>query len=318
MMASLAERIALAGLAPLLLDAAMGTELTRRGADTSPPLWSARALTQAPHLVLEIHREAVLAGADILTATTFRTHPRTLTASGLSPVVARDQSRDLARKAVDLARTACQAAPDRQVWVAGSLAPLEDCYRPDLVPHDFDLAREHGAQAIHLAEAGADFILIETMNSSREARAAHRAVIQTGLPAMVSFVTDGQGSLLSGESLAAAARALLEDLPAPLAIGVNCIPARLIAGELARLHAALEGFPLLAYGNTGRPLDERAAAYTDPLGPSEYAEVARCWLNCGTRVAGSCCGTDASHTAALRRLFEKEIVDEAPSGSSRR
>lgn len=296
----------------------MGTELTRRGADTSPPLWSARALTQAPHLVFEIHREAVLAGADILTAATFRTHTRTLTASGLSPAVARDQSRELAHKAVDLARTACRAAPDRQVWVAGSLAPLEDCYRPDLVPPDFDVAREHEVQAILLAEAGADFILIETMNTSREARAAHRAVIQTGLPAMVSFVTDGKGSLLSGESLAAAARALLEDLPGPLAIGVNCIPARLVAGELARLHEAIEGFPLLAYGNTGTPLDERAAAYTDPLDPSAYAELARCWPGYGTRVAGSCCGTDASHTVALGKLFEKEIVEGARIGSSRR
>ena len=61
---------------PLLLDAAMGTELARRGADTRPPLWSARALRDAPELVRAIHAENVAAGADVLTVNSFRLHER--------------------------------------------------------------------------------------------------------------------------------------------------------------------------------------------------------------------------------------------------
>ena len=298
------ERIALEGSPPVLLDAAMGTELTRRGADTSPPLWSARALTSAPDLVRQIHEEAVLAGAEILTACTFRTHVRNLVASGLAPEKARDASRSLAKRAVALARTARGALEaQREIWIAGSLAPLEDCYRPDMVPDDSDLTREHRWQALHLAEAGADLILIETMNTLREAVAAHRAVIETGLPGLSSFVTDGNGSLLSGEPLIDAAKAVILDLPAPLAIGVNCIPARRVGGELERLAAALPGVPLLAYGNLGRPLDGSGEHYTDPVDPESYAALAADWTKLGLRVAGSCCGTGSRHTAALSLRF---------------
>ena len=66
----------------LLLDAAMGTELERRGAPMDLPLWSARALDECPELVLAIHCEEVAAGAEILTANTFRTHRRTLAREG--------------------------------------------------------------------------------------------------------------------------------------------------------------------------------------------------------------------------------------------
>ncbi|CAG0985225.1 partial Homocysteine S-methyltransferase, partial [Gammaproteobacteria bacterium] len=70
--ASLAARFA---ERPLLLDAALGTELSRRGAPASPPLWSARAILERPDLVLAVHRENAAAGSDVLTAGTFRTQP---------------------------------------------------------------------------------------------------------------------------------------------------------------------------------------------------------------------------------------------------
>jgi S-methylmethionine-dependent homocysteine/selenocysteine methylase len=94
---------------------------------------------------------------------------------------------------VQLAHQAA-ALPGRDIFVAGSLSPLEDCYRPDLVPDDAALAREHGAQARFLAEAGVDLILAETHNTIREAVAAVRAAKATGVPVFVSLVTDGKGA----------------------------------------------------------------------------------------------------------------------------
>ena len=137
----------------------MGTELERRGAATGLPLWSARALLESPELVLAIHRDEVAAGADILTANTFRTHRRTLAKEN-----AGERSAELTRTAVLLAREAARSA-SRPVWVAGSLSPLEDCYRPDLRPPGEALEREHAVQAEALASSGADLILIETQNS---------------------------------------------------------------------------------------------------------------------------------------------------------
>jgi S-methylmethionine-dependent homocysteine/selenocysteine methylase len=281
---------------PLLLDAAMGTELQRRDADTKLPLWSAAALVRDPELVWTIHSDEVSAGADILTANTFRTHARSLAKAGLA-----ERSGELGALAVQLAHQAA-AAPGRDIFVAGSLSPLEDCYRPDLVPDDAALSREHGAQARFLAEAGVDLILAETHNTIREAVAALRAAKATGLPVFVSLVTDGSGRLLSGESIADAARALLP--LEPDALGVNCVPAARLAGDLAALAAAAPGVPLLAYGNLGLPDDSRGWAFTEELSPEEYAETARGWIERGARIVGGCCGTTPAHSRALRQAID--------------
>lgn len=286
---------------PLLLDAAMGTELQRRGADTALPLWSARALVEAPDLVAGIHREEMEAGADLLTANTFRTHRRTLEKGGLGA-----RALDLTRAAVSLAREAAAAASP-PAWVAGSLAPLEDCYRPDLAPDDAALEREHAAQAEALAEAGADLLLLETHNSVREAAAAARAASRTGLPFVVSFVTDGSGRLLSGEPLADAVAALA-DLASGTAsaLGINCVPARRLGADLSALAVAFRESGLAAYGNLGLPADGPGWAFTEGLAPREYAALASGWLSPRLRILGGCCGTTALHTAALRRVLDAQ------------
>ena len=145
----------------------MGTELQRRDADTALPLWSARPLLRDPELVWTVHGDEVAAGADILTANTFRTHARSLAKAGLAPSAPESSPRGPSSSP-----TRRRPAPGREVFVAGSLSPLEDCYRPDLVPDDAALAREHGAQARFLADSGVDLILAETHNTIREAAAA--------------------------------------------------------------------------------------------------------------------------------------------------
>jgi S-methylmethionine-dependent homocysteine/selenocysteine methylase len=280
----------------ILLDAAMGTELQRRGADTRLPLWSARPLVESPDLVSAIHREEVEAGAEVLTANTFRTHGRTLAKGGL-----KKRSRELTALAVRLAREAADTA-GRQVFVAGSLSPLEDCYRPDLVPEDAALEREHREQAESLTEARVDLILLETHNTVRELVAATRAAKATGLPVIASMVTDGTGRLLSGEPIEDAVRAL--EKIEPDAISVNCVPARRLAFDLSRLVDAAWDVPLGAYGNLGIPEDERGWRFTNELSPDAYAETARRWLTLGARLVGGCCGTTAAHTGALRVLLD--------------
>lgn len=288
---------------PLVLDAAMGTELQRRDADTRLPLWSARALLQDPELVWTVHADEAAAGADILTANTFRTHRRSIRAAG-----AEADAAALTAEALGLAHRAA-AVPRRDIFVAGSLAPLEDCYRPDLAPDDRALAREHGEQARALAAAGADLILAETHNSIREAEAAVRAAKATGLPVAVSLVTDGKGRLLSGETIedAAARLVALE----PDAIGINCVPAARVVFELDRLKGAAAGIPLLAYGNLGLPEDERGWRFSDELAPEPYAEEAARWVALGARIVGGCCGTTPAHTRAVR-----EMVDGMQKGSA--
>jgi homocysteine S-methyltransferase len=280
---------------PLLLDSAMGTELERRGARADLPLWSACALMDDPGLVLAIHRDEVAAGADILTANTFRTHRRTLAKENLG-----DRAAELTRTAVLLAREAARGG-SRPVFVAGSLSPLEDCYRPDLRPPGEALEREHAVQAEALASSGADLILIETQNSVRELATAARWARETGLPVVASMITDGQGRLLSGEPIEEAAAAL-ESLRLD-ALSINCVPARDLGADVARLAKAAPGVPLAAYGNLGPPTGEGGTVFARDVAPEDYADLARDWIAAGARIVGGCCGTTNAHTAALKRML---------------
>jgi S-methylmethionine-dependent homocysteine/selenocysteine methylase len=274
----------------------MGTELERRGARTRLPLWSAWALIEAPEMVLAIHRDEAAAGAEILTANTFRTHHRTLAKENLE-----SRSAELTRLAVSLAREAARAA-GRSVFVAGSLSPLEDCYRPDLTPPGEALEREHAVQAEALASSGVDLILVETQNMVRELSAATRWAKATGLPVIASMITDGRGRLLSGESIEEAAAAL-----ASLrldALSINCVPARDLGSDLSLLAKAAPGVPLAAYGNLGPPSGEGGTVFTHEISPEDYASLAQAWIGSGARIVGGCCGTTTAHTAALKRLID--------------
>jgi S-methylmethionine-dependent homocysteine/selenocysteine methylase len=272
-----------------VLDGALGTELERRGVPTGLPLWSARALWEAPGAVREIHREAVRAGAEALTANTFRTQRRTLERGGRGAEAAA-----LCALAIQLAREAAAGASPA-AFVLGSIAPLEDCYRPDLVPEDDVLAREHAEHAAHLAAAGADALWIETMNTVREAAAAARAAGATGLPFVASFVCDGGARLLSGEPLAAALDAVA---PAgPLAVAVNCVAPEALEPCLPVLAAS--GLPFGLYPNLGAPDPVRGFAPSDAVAPAAFGAAARRWIAAGAAFVGGCCGTRPDHVHAL-------------------
>ncbi len=274
---------------PLLLDGALGTELERAGIRSDLPLWSSHALLEAPQAVLAIHRAYAEAGAEILTADTFRTQRRCLERGGLGRRAA-----GLCAQAVALAREARRGVA-HPVAVLGSAPPLEDCYRPDLVPDAAALAEEHAEHAAHLVAAGVDGILVETMNSTREALAALRAAREAGAEALVSFVADAQARLPSGERLARAAAAVAE--AGALAVGVNCLPPAAVAPCLAVL-CRLE-LPFGVYPNLGAPLPDGNFAWRDDVPPSVFADRAREWSDAGARFVGGCCGTTPEYVAAM-------------------
>lgn len=279
--------------APLLLDGATGTELERRGVPTSLPLWSAPALLDHADVVLKIHEDYVAAGCRVITANTFRTQRRTLSRGGLG-----ERAAELTRRAVELARRAANRAT-RPVFVVGSAPTLEDCYRPDLVPGAEDLAREHREHARHLAAAGVDAILVETMNSEREAVAATEAARAQGLAALVSFVCWDGPALLSGESLDAAAQAVCA--AGACAVLVNCLPP-------SNVHACLPalvrtGLPFGAYANLGAPDDTTGFTRSADCSPEEFAEHAASWVAAGATLVGGCCGTGPEHLRAVARRF---------------
>jgi len=280
---------------PLVLDGATGTELERRGVRADLPLWSSWGLLEAPGVVREIHRDYARAGAGALTANTFRTHARSLAAAGLAA-----RAGELTGRAVSLAREVA-AAVDPAPLVLGSAAPLEDCYHPERVPGDAALAREHALHARHLVRAGADGILIETINTLREGVAAARAARDAGAELLVSFVCGREARLLSGEPLAEAIDAVSPF--APVALGVNCLPPDAADACLAVLQRA--GAPFLVYANLGAaggaPGDFVAHALRDFV-----AHALRC-VRAGAACVGGCCGAGPAHLTALVEALRTAI-----------
>lgn len=282
----------LAQTRPLLMDGATGTELARRGMNLSAPGWSAAALWERPELLTQIHRDYVAAGAELITANTFRTHARNLQDAGRA-----DQAEHWTRRAVELAREAA----GNQAYVAGSVAPLEDCYSPQRTPEDAQLRTEHARMAAALVAAGVDLILIETQVTIREALIAAEAARRTGLPFCVSFVCNRRGQVLSGESLREAFEAVLPLEPSALLL--NCIPAEEVLGNFAPLGSLLRGTPKGAYANTGRLLPTGSWEATDGAEPAVYAGYARDWMNHGLQLIGGCCGTTPEHISAIRSVI---------------
>ncbi|HUI64657.1 MAG TPA: homocysteine S-methyltransferase family protein [Bacteroidota bacterium] len=286
----------------VILDGAMGTELDRRGVAMSLPLWSAGALISSPETVRQIHSDYIAAGADIITANTFRTTARTFRIAGLA-----DRSAELTCLAVSLAREARASFPSRQTLIAGSVAPLEDCYRPERVPPLEVLRSEHARIADGLAEAGVDFLLLETMGTVREAWAASEAARRTGLEFVVSFLCDARGCLYGGEPLGEALGKVLSFSPS--AVAINCISPRTLAPALGRLQDALRTSPdtrLVAagvYANVGVPGSEHGSLLTTDVTEEEYAEFARGWVQSGVRIIGGCCGTTPEYILSLHRAL---------------
>lgn len=292
--------------APLLLDGAMGTELSRRGLPTDLPLWSAAALLTQIDFVESIHRDYAAAGADILVANTFRTNPRTLQRAGLA-----HRGAELNGAAVDAARrAAASGGGGRHIRVAASVAPVEDCYRPDLVPAEVLLDHEHARLVEWLIPAAPDLLWIETINTVREARAACRAAHAAGLAFAISFVTNEAAELLSGEPLSATVEAVLPF--SPLALGLNCIPPAGMTRNLPELARLVEGagVGIAAYAHIGNPDPLTGWTFSESMTPDEYAAHAVRWLAAGATIVGGCCGTTPAHIAklndALRHISDRE------------
>ncbi|HNS96639.1 MAG TPA: homocysteine S-methyltransferase family protein [Polyangiaceae bacterium] len=276
---------------PLLLDGATGTELERRGLQTKLPLWTALAARDVPELLLSVHQDYVHAGADILTACTFRTSRFTLSKSGLS-----DLAWPITQKAVHIARQAT-VGTSKKLLVAGSIGPLEDCYAPAKAPHDAILEREHETHANHLARAGVDLMLVESMPTAREALIATQAALRTGLPVITSLLARRHGLLFDHSPLRSVI-AQLALLPIQL-VSVNCCSLQACDEAIPYLSAC--GLPWGLYPNASDPDGSFGGTIKD-LDRDLFRSAAQSWFHRGASMIGGCCGTRPMHLAVLDSL----------------
>ena len=267
-----------------ILDGAIGTELASRGLTLEAPKWSARAIHEAPKMLAEVHAAYGEAGATLHTANTFRTQPRAFGVGWRAALV-------------DAVRIARDAAGAGQA-VLGSMAPVEDCYRPDLSPGQ-EARSEHRQVASALAAAGCDVLLCETFANGEEALVAAEEAMATGLPVWLSLTAGPFGQLLTPQELARigtdAASIGIDRLL------VNCIAATQIGAYVDAI--ASLGVPSGVYANAGREDEGLGWAATSAAGADAYATLAERWKDAGASVIGGCCGTGPLHIRALAVRF---------------
>jgi len=260
-----------------------------------------------PELVRAICESFAEAGADLLATNTFNANSISQADYGAEQLVGK-----INRAAATITRQVADAFADRDGkprWVAGALGPTNktlslspDVNDPAYREVDFDQVKAvYREQVEALVDGGVDFILIETIFDTLNAKAAIMATLEAGqalgreLPLMISMtLTDLSGRNLSGHTVEAFWASVRH--ARPVTVGLNC---SFGAAQLRPHLAALAGIAdtlVMAYPNAGLPneLGEYDEAAT------ETAAQVREWIDSGlVNLVGGCCGTTPQHIAAI-------------------
>lgn len=278
-----------------ILDGATGSELDRAGVNVDMPLWSANAILEAPEILKQVHISYLEAGAQAITANTFRTHQRTLSKVGMG-----HRAQELTEKAVAIARSARDEV-NTDAFIFGSVAPLEDCYSPELAPNADTCEKEHSQIIKYLTNAGVDLVLIETMCSASELFAAAAAAMQTigewGWGMSFCLKQNKIGVLLDGNPI----DEIVPYLERATFLGINCFPANQLTEQVEHLRKLTpEYLPIAAFGNVGFADENGGWVNTDAIDPNRYSEYAQEWVDAGANIVGGCCGTTPETTKSMK------------------
>src|ERR687884_397689 len=268
-----------------------------------------------PEVVLDIHRQYFAAGADITTTNTF-----TATSIGQADYGLEAHVREMN---VEGARLARQAAEKAGGFVAGSVGPLNVTLSlsprvddPAFRTHTFDQVRDAYAEQMRaLVEGGVDFLLIETIFDTLNAKAAIAAALDVapGVPRWLSFTAvDRSGRNLSGQTVEAFWTSV--EHAEPFLVGVNCSLGAAQMRPYVEALARIAPTWVSCHPNAGLP-NEFGTHDEQPADTSRYlGEFARDGL---VNVVGGCCGTTPEHVQAIvaavagqapRRVPEREAV----------
>jgi homocysteine S-methyltransferase len=288
----------------LVADGAMGTMLYSKGVYINTCFDGLNLA--APGLVREVHADYLAAGADILTTNSFGANRYHLREYGLEPKLA-----EVNRAAAHLAR---EVAEDKAL-VAGGIGPITESVTAGVEVNEAELFRAYREQAGYLAEAGVDFILLESFRTLPELLTAVDAAVKCGPPVVATFSLRERDRLQSGEPLKEAV-ALLEKRPI-VALGISCSLGPEFILEAAEELLKLTKLPVFAQPNAGppRPHEGRQMLLCTPEYLGTYAKF---MYQKGVRVVGGCCGTTPQHiravTASLLSLqprLRAEVMEEA-------
>mmetsp|Transcript_6310 Transcript_6310/g.9168 ORF Transcript_6310/g.9168 Transcript_6310/m.9168 type:complete len:376 (-) Transcript_6310:317-1444(-) len=308
----------------LILDGGTGEEIFRRGVPGDRKIWSATAVVHKEHhqTLKDVHRSFIDAGSNAITTNSY----------GITPGVgfSRDDIRKFVELAGKLARESLRDEDDAIVF--GSLGPLVESYRPDLVSEHSEGVEYYKLMANALAP-NIDCFLAETMSSVEESTQAIEAVgsihSKLKVPMMVSYTLNSSGKIRSGEAVTDAIPEVLTfsreagvDL---IGVMFNCAEPEAITMAFQEIKSNSDVQLLLkrndvhlgAYANKLTPIpdqwsleeSEEAQEMRDDLSPSIYFnKFVNKWVkDLNVRMVGGCCGITPEHIAYMKSHFSKSM-----------
>lgn len=275
---------------PIILDGATGSNLQKQGMPSGvcPEQW----ILEHRDIMIALQREFVDAGSNIVYAPTFTANRIKLKEYGLEPQV-RQMNLDLVALS--------QEAVGERAYVAGDLTMTGEQLAP-MGRLDFEtLIDIYKEQISFLVEAGVDLLVIETMMSLQETRAALIAAKEVccDLPVMATMTFESDGRTLYGTDAVTAA-VVLESLGAD-AVGTNCSTGPDKMADVVRSMAAVTAIPIIAKPNAGLPSLDRDGSTVYDMGAETFGSSMRTLVEAGASIVGGCCGTTPEHIRELCR-----------------
>ena len=290
----------------LYLDGATGSNLVKAGMPSGvcPEQW----ILEHQDVMLQLQKDYVQAGTNILYAPTFTANRVKLAEYHLEKNMT-----SMIRDLVAISKKAAESTPGHPVYVAGDLTMTGEQLKPMGQMELETLIDIYKEQILCLVDAGADLLVVETMMSLAETRAALIAAKEVcDLPVIATLTFEADGRTLFGTDAKTAA-IVLESLGAS-AIGANCStgPAQMenIISEMVS-HTRI---PVIAKPNAGLPfLDENGTTCYN-MEAEEFAEEMEVLVNAGATILGGCCGTTPEF---IRQIHERFGTDAKVAASRR-
>ncbi|MCR4808018.1 MAG: homocysteine S-methyltransferase family protein [Lachnospiraceae bacterium] len=279
----------------IYLDGATGSNLMKRGMPKGvcPEEW----ILNNRETMIGLQLEYFEAGTNIVLAPTFTANRLKLAEYGLDGRI-EEINRELVGVSVEAKNRFLKDHKDARVYVAADLTMTGRQLKP-MGTLDFEeLVDIYKEQLSYIVPAGVDVIVIETMTSLQETRAAVIAARETcDLAILCSLTFEDNGRTLFGTD-GMTAVSVLESLGAS-AVGTNCSvgPDKMV--RVISSMASLADIPIIAKPNAGMPsLDDKGETVYD-VGPDDFARQMIPLVEAGASIIGGCCGTTPGHIKAL-------------------
>lgn len=288
----------------IYLDGATGSNLVKAGMPSGvcPEKW----ILEHRDVMLQLQKEYVKAGTNILYSPTFTANRVKLKEYHLE-----EQMDSMITGLVAISREAAASSTGQKVYIAGDLTMTGEQLQPIGTMPLEELISIYKEQIIAMEKAGVDLLVVETMMSLAEARAALIAAKEvTSLPVMVSMTFEPDGRTLFGTDAQTAA-VVLESLGA-CAVGANCSTGPAHMEGIISAMASVTNIPIIAKPNAGLPfLDENGITCYN-MDAVEFAEEMEILVKAGATILGGCCGTTPEYISNLHQKFGTAVQHTVP------